>query len=357
MVNHPNHQHPLSLIGDTRALYPEYNGQWQCDVCEVSYDNQHQPYHCDACKFDMCLQCLTPRKHPMHTPNHDLYLSKMTSIYPEYRGEWKCDGCHRHMNSATGKHGYHCFLDQFDLCSDCYNGRKYAIHMHPLKPANARIIYENAPGLWVCDVCQRSGVDMMTEHSWHCTHCEFDVCEDCLLFRANIPEHQHQLEITDAREIYPQHGGNWECDICHTNYQPGSGENNGKPYHCRSCEYDACHRCISQRVGNRFGRQGVGRDMPGPPPSAFQQVLRAPQPSHHHQPPTEFMDDDGNYENLDDSEKCIVCYSRPKNATIVHGNTGHICCCLPCAYRLESRGDPCPICRAPIDRVIKQFTS
>ena len=30
----------------------------------------------------------------------------------------------------------------------------------------------------------------------------------------------------------------------------------------------------------------LGRDMPGPPPSAFQQILRAPQPSHHHQPPT-----------------------------------------------------------------------
>lgn len=67
--------------------------------------------------------------------------------------------------------------------------------------------------------------------------------------------------------------------------------------------------------------------------------------------------DDTKYDNLDDSEKCIVCISRPKNATIVHGHTGHICCCLSCAYALERRGDPCPICRAPIDRVIKQYLS
>lgn len=67
--------------------------------------------------------------------------------------------------------------------------------------------------------------------------------------------------------------------------------------------------------------------------------------------------DDTKYDDLDDSEKCIVCINRPKNATIVHGHTGHICCCLSCAYALQRRGDPCPICRAPIDRVIKQYLS
>lgn len=58
-------------------------------------------------------------------------------------------------------------------------------------------------------------------------------------------------------------------------------------------------------------------------------------------------------------EVCAVCMEKPKNATIVHTSTGtgHICCCFDCATLLKERGDNCPICRAPIDMVIKQFNN
>ena len=68
-------------------------------------------------------------------------------------------------------------------------------------------------------------------------------------------------------------------------------------------------------------------------------------------------DNEMSIENLDDSQKCIVCFAKPKSATIVHGNTGHVCCCLSCAYTLQRRDDKCPMCRAPIDRVIKHYNS
>lgn len=72
----------------------------------------------------------------------------------------------------------------------------------------------------------------------------------------------------------------------------------------------------------------------------------------------EILDNDDDVdENLDERDKCIVCCVRPKKATIVHGNTGHVCCCMGCAYELQRRGDMCPICRAPIDKVIKHFNS
>ena len=53
--------------------------------------------------------------------------------------------------------------------------------------------------------------------------------------------------------------------------------------------------------------------------------------------------------------KCVKCGVRPKNATIVHRheNTGHVCCCIQCAETLEI----CPICRAPIQAVIRHFVS
>ena len=59
----------------------------------------------------------------------------------------------------------------------------------------------------------------------------------------------------------------------------------------------------------------------------------------------------------DEKNECIICLVGPKNATLIHGDTGHCCCCWTCAQVLKRRQDPCPICRAPIDHVIKQFNA
>jgi len=52
---------------------------------------------------------------------------------------------------------------------------------------------------------------------------------------------------------------------------------------------------------------------------------------------------------------CLICLTEERNATIVHGGTGHIACCLTCARILKARGDKCPVCRLSIDAVIQQF--
>ena len=54
----------------------------------------------------------------------------------------------------------------------------------------------------------------------------------------------------------------------------------------------------------------------------------------------------------EESSPCVVCLSKPKDATIVHGATGRVCCCVGCARELQRRGACCPICRAPIHIVI-----
>lgn len=52
---------------------------------------------------------------------------------------------------------------------------------------------------------------------------------------------------------------------------------------------------------------------------------------------------------------CLVCLVEMRNATFVHGETGHIACCLKCARALFGRHDPCPVCRMPVDTVIQHF--
>lgn len=39
------------------------------------------------------------------------------------------------------------------------------------------------------------------------------------------------------------------------------------------------------------------------------------------------------------SRKCLICLTEDRNATIVHGETGHVACCLICARILKARGD------------------
>ncbi|CAM9277747.1 unnamed protein product [Hapterophycus canaliculatus] len=58
---------------------------------------------------------------------------------------------------------------------------------------------------------------------------------------------------------------------------------------------------------------------------------------------------------LGEDDNCVVCLSGPRTATIVHGEIGHIACCLECARILKARGDTCPVCRVPIDSVVQHF--
>jgi hypothetical protein len=53
--------------------------------------------------------------------------------------------------------------------------------------------------------------------------------------------------------------------------------------------------------------------------------------------------------------RCLICLCDDRTATLVHGETGHIACCLVCARILQARGDPCPVCRMPIDLVVQHF--
>ena len=55
------------------------------------------------------------------------------------------------------------------------------------------------------------------------------------------------------------------------------------------------------------------------------------------------------------SELCVVCVTRPRNASIIHGDTGHQVCCFECASRLKTEKKRCPVCRLKIKLVVKNF--
>ena len=107
---------------------------------------------------------------------------------------------------------------------------------------------------------------------------------------------------------------------------------------------DATPRVIEQMVRQLEGMMGAALGAassssgPSVGPSTNMPTPPAPSPA----PPEETV--------------CIICMDEPRNATLVHGDTGHVCCCLKCAQDLKTKGLACPMCRNPIDVVIRHFS-
>ncbi|XP_077194883.1 E3 ubiquitin-protein ligase Mdm2 [Paroedura picta] len=58
---------------------------------------------------------------------------------------------------------------------------------------------------------------------------------------------------------------------------------------------------------------------------------------------------------LSSIEPCVICQSQPKNGCIVHGRTGHLMSCYACAKKLKKRNKPCPVCRQPIEMILRTY--
>lgn len=54
-------------------------------------------------------------------------------------------------------------------------------------------------------------------------------------------------------------------------------------------------------------------------------------------------------------DKCMLCLNAPKEASLIHGRSGHQICCYACAKKLRRRGKPCPVCRRKITKVIRNY--
>ena len=60
---------------------------------------------------------------------------------------------------------------------------------------------------------------------------------------------------------------------------------------------------------------------------------------------------------ITEENECIVCFAAPKNTMLLHTakGAGHTCVCFGCAEELHKMKATCPICREPIDAVIRNY--
>lgn len=78
------HQHPL-----IRMQNNSLSRRRICDFCLRESEDIRETfyYHCESCDFDLCFDCVEPKKHPAHV--HALKVADITSSY----SSWFCDIC------------------------------------------------------------------------------------------------------------------------------------------------------------------------------------------------------------------------------------------------------------------------
>lgn len=349
----PLHEHPLEQV-NPMEVYRPYGGRWKCDNCNSESGGMNPfPFHCRLCSFDLCYSCMNIQHQASNLIHqHQLYYMETSRLcYQNQGGIWRCDVCKKTSDALRETFSYHCpNCEDFDVCRSCYEPKRHPIHIHELKVVDTSLIYSQTGGNWFCDICGTTSRPY-ENFSHHCGDCEFDVCQEC--FRPHTtPLHEHPLYKADSHHVYAQFSGGWRCDRCESVH---NNPTDNKPWHCQTCEFDLCHDCMSTAIeaadqtGPSPGHVGRNRGFAllrtGRQPQENPWVVRnrlTPTPNSESASPLPFVTEKGNTlaspEDTDDNSKCIICMEQPKNATVIHGDTGHCCCCYACAQVLKQRG-------------------
>jgi E3 ubiquitin-protein ligase Mdm2 len=52
---------------------------------------------------------------------------------------------------------------------------------------------------------------------------------------------------------------------------------------------------------------------------------------------------------------CVVCDDAPATQLLLHSQTGHLCLCEDCCALCDPGTRGCPVCRQPVDSVVRVF--
>ena len=159
----------------------------------------------------------------------------------------------------------------------------------------------------ICDVCRVGCSD------WYCSHCDWDVCSNCLKADnrpdTHIGDRSHSIvALAPTTSTNTSTNVNTNATDHNVEYQPQAPTAPPLP--------------LPPMDNNNSTTTSITNPLPPP----------------------------------DSNNLCVVCLSSPKTMTFIHSttNTGHTCCCVDCASMFE--GKPCPLCREPIMLIVKIYS-
>jgi len=150
--------------------------------------------------------------------------------------------------------------------------------------------------------------------------------------------------------------GRWECSMC-------TLENSAAVSTCTACGHvrsaSGSEEAQKTVLGAMWFQSENMKKLREPGQSSNEEQLQAASATHGRPSfGTDVSDGGTSSSAVQESDvSCVVCLDADRNATLIHGTTGHSVVCLPCAQQLLDAEQPCPICQTPIERVIENFSS
>lgn len=227
---------------------------------------------------------------------------------------------------------------------------------------------------------------------WYCVRCDFRVygwkprCHGCghgrliqvmqALKKGNSAELELELGTEEGWTCFVclnyQHGktkctacesekGSWKCPDCQFVLFPSKKE-------CRKCKTKRPNECVRRSHSNSNSKSKSEREDPGAKREGDWECLN-PECKKLQFARNTFCKDCGsdregnkpnsnsnsNSEEPESDKECIVCMVKEKNTSLLHGGESHLCVCFGCGTDLFKQGFTCPICRQPIEQVVRTF--
>jgi len=125
--------HPLHTlkVADLIKEASAYHHCAICNGCRRRITPEETDYHCYACNYDLCPECLKKmfgdpapytlkcdKGHPLHT----LTVADLAKEVPEYKPCAICNGCRRKI--MPPEIDRHCYACNYDLCPECAEKKK-----------------------------------------------------------------------------------------------------------------------------------------------------------------------------------------------------------------------------------------
>ncbi|KAG7559918.1 Protein kinase C-like phorbol ester/diacylglycerol-binding domain [Arabidopsis thaliana x Arabidopsis arenosa] len=237
------HEHPLILSNRREVELTLLKSN--CKVCETSFFNSRQIYHCHQCDFLFHKECVELFPEAYHTchPKHPL---KFLTCGPPGYAEQKCLLCGKEFEEQL----HHCDVCNFSICKRCARNpppigvvspktHEHTLHLVP------RVVD------FTCNACGTQG----DRSPYFCLQCNFMIHRDCIdLPRViNINRHDHRISYTS----YLGHGS-WTCGVCRKKVDGFYGA-----YFCSKCPSYAVHsRCATRYdVWDKIELEGTPEDI------------------------------------------------------------------------------------------------
>ena len=387
--------------------------RWHCDSSRESigcangsgrFDSvcDDARWRCSAgCDFDYCGSCMS-RKYNSISENGEqrlppgLKMNKDGFLCRLYRDDYHHQGLRHYCGRMVGMRGYEQSCGRCDgrcgptngcQCRACFAVDQEEVSLAVSSassvatcPLGHRLEMSNQTTRWHCDSSRESGGcangsggfdSVCGDSRWRCSAgCDFDYCGSCMsrkytaarqrdgqsLVPAGVKMNRDGFLCRRSRDNYHRKGMRHYCGrmVGVRGYEQSCGRCDGRCGPTNGCQCRACF-AVDQE-------EAVQNVVPPVPPqeesgSLLNRNINLSTQSVVVEEPEAAVSGPAAIEVENEDMLCVVCLAIPSSATLIHGETGHECCCFSCARLLQSRGSGCPICRQPIEGVIRTFKS